>query len=211
MEEFYVGYQTHAPNKLGHFLRRLAVALLVFVLLVAGGLVFAQTEFAKSYFGFGVLESFEGTIDGAWLLVNDNTALALVGEGKRGIAQTPKGRVKITGQRIERDGVVMIEVVSIAPGEGTAAKASETDLGAVMLAGEIVDTKCYLGVMNPGAGKLHKDCARNCLRGGIPAGLVSGGKLYFLEGGNFADRAGLRVTLRGRAVQRGGRLILRVE
>ena len=211
MEDFYVGYQSHAPAQLGHFLRRVAIVLLVLVLLVAGGLVFTQAEFAKSYFGFGVLENFEGTIDGAWLITPGGNALALVGEGKRGVARMPKGRVKVTGQRIERDGVVMIEVLSISPLDGAVANASETDLGAIMLTGEIVDTKCYLGVMNPGAGKLHKECARNCLRGGIPAGLVAGGKLYFLEGGDFAERAGLRVTLRGRALQRAGQLILRVE
>jgi len=211
MEEFYVGYQSHAPKQLGHFLRRLAAALLVLVFLVAGGLVLAQGEFAKSYFGFGVLENFEGTIDGAWLITGDNTALALVGEGKRGVTFTRHCRVKVTGQRIERDGIVMVEVASITPVEGAVVNPTETDLGAVTLTGEIVDTKCFLGVMNPGAGKLHKDCARNCLRGGIPAGLVAGGKLYFLEGGDFADRVGLRVTLKGRAVQRAGRLILRAE
>jgi hypothetical protein len=27
------------------------------------------------------------------------------------------------------------------------------------LTGEIVDSKCYLGVMNPGQGKVHRDCA----------------------------------------------------
>ncbi len=211
MEEFYVGYQTHAPKELGTFLRRLGVALLVFVLLVAGGLVLAQDRFAKSYFGFGVLENFEGTIDGAWLITPNNTALALVAEGKRGVAARPASRVKITGQRIERDGIVMIEVASITPLDGAAAAAPQTDLGVVSLTGEIVDTKCYLGVMNPGSGKLHKDCARNCLRGGIPAGIVAGDKLYFLEGRDFTGHAGLRVTLNGRAVQRGGQLILRVE
>jgi len=211
MEEFYVGYQSQAPVQLGGFLRRVAVALLVFVLLVAGGLVFAQAEFAKSYFGFGVLESFEGTIDGAWLITSDHTVLALVGEGKRGVAARPPSRVKITGQRIERDGIVMIEVVSITPLDGAPVPPPDTDLGPLSLTGEIVDTKCYLGVMNPGAGKLHKDCARNCLRGGIPAGIVAGDKLYFLEGRDFTGHAGLRVTLKGRAVQRAGQLILRAE
>src|SRR5437899_10500981 len=36
------------------------------------------------------------------------------------------------------------------------------------LAGEIVDSKCYLGVMNPGNGKVHRDCAVRCISGGIP-------------------------------------------
>lgn len=39
-------------------------------------------------------------------------------------------------------------------------------------AGEIVDTKCYLGAMKPGRGKPHRDCASLCIRGGIPASLL---------------------------------------
>jgi hypothetical protein len=38
----------------------------------------------------------------------------------------------------------------------------------VTLRGEIVDSKCHLGVMNPGEGVVHRDCARRCLSGGIP-------------------------------------------
>jgi hypothetical protein len=41
-------------------------------------------------------------------------------------------------------------------------------LGEVDLVGEIVDSKCYLGNMNPGNGKVHRDCAVRCLSGGIP-------------------------------------------
>ena len=43
--------------------------------------------------------------------------------------------------------------------------------GTVELTGEIVDSKCFLGVMVPGSGKTHKDCASLCLRGGIPPAL----------------------------------------
>jgi hypothetical protein len=41
------------------------------------------------------------------------------------------------------------------------------------LAGEIVDSKCYLGAMKPGDGKGHKACAVLCISGGIPPMLVS--------------------------------------
>jgi len=36
------------------------------------------------------------------------------------------------------------------------------------LRGEIVDPKCFFGVMKPGEGKPHKDCAIRCILGGIP-------------------------------------------
>lgn len=41
-------------------------------------------------------------------------------------------------------------------------------LDSVVLYGQIVDPKCYLGVMKPGEGKPHSDCAIRCISGGIP-------------------------------------------
>ena len=42
-------------------------------------------------------------------------------------------------------------------------------LGEQTLVGEIVDSKCYLGVMNPGDGTTHRECAVRCISGGVPA------------------------------------------
>lgn len=41
-------------------------------------------------------------------------------------------------------------------------------LGRVRLAGQIMDSKCFFGVMRPSRGKTHKACASLCIRGGIP-------------------------------------------
>ena len=41
-------------------------------------------------------------------------------------------------------------------------------VGRVELAGEILDSKCFFGVMRPGHGKTHKACSALCIRGGIP-------------------------------------------
>ena len=41
-------------------------------------------------------------------------------------------------------------------------------LGSAQLAGTIMDSKCFFGVMRPGRGKTHKACASLCIRGGIP-------------------------------------------
>jgi hypothetical protein len=46
----------------------------------------------------------------------------------------------------------------------------------VTLRGEIVDSKCFLGAMKPGAGKTHKECATLCIRGGIPPMLATFGE-----------------------------------
>jgi hypothetical protein len=54
----------------------------------------------------------------------------------------------------------------------------------VTLQGEIVDSKCYLGVMNPGQLTPHRACAVRCISGGIPPILLvrqhQGPPLYFL-------------------------------
>lgn len=41
------------------------------------------------------------------------------------------------------------------------------DLGQTKIKGEIIDPKCYFGVMKPGEGKPHRDCAIRCILGGI--------------------------------------------
>lgn len=41
------------------------------------------------------------------------------------------------------------------------------ELGTVHLTGEVLDPKCYFGVMKPGHGKPHRDCAIRCIAGGM--------------------------------------------
>ncbi len=41
------------------------------------------------------------------------------------------------------------------------------ELGTVELTGEVIDPKCYFGVMKPGHGKPHRDCAIRCIAGGM--------------------------------------------
>lgn len=58
--------------------------------------------------------------------------------------------------------------------------------------GELVDTKCYFGVMRPATGKVHRACAVRCLDGGVPPGLL-------LRTGDGADRVVLLAGEEGRA------------
>jgi hypothetical protein len=80
--------------------------------------------------------------------------------------------VVVVGWVIERPGDHMIEVVSASTHPSRLVKTDEVVLGSVSLTGEIVDTKCHFGVMNPGSGKVHRDCAVRCISGGIPPGLL---------------------------------------
>lgn len=48
-----------------------------------------------------------------------------------------------------------------------------TMLSEMTFTGEIIDPKCYFGVMKPGKGKIHRSCAVRCISGGIPPVLVT--------------------------------------
>ena len=89
------------------------------------------------------------------------------------------------------------------------------------LLGEIVDTKCYLGVMKPGRGKPHRDCASLCIRGGIPAALLvrtEGGERHLVHllnpqgqplGRELLEWVGEPVEVWGTLRRRNNRLFLR--
>jgi len=66
------------------------------------------------------------------------------------------------------------------------------NLGEMQIKGEIVDPKCYFGVMKPGEGKPHKDCAIRCILGGISPVLrvmdETGAANYYLLAGANGER-----------------------
>ncbi len=82
------------------------------------------------------------------------------------------------GHRIERYGKQLIEVTGEAPLDGTTVAdrgrtpPAQVPLGRQRLRGEIVDSKCWFGVMKPAQGKAHKDCAIRCISGGAPPAFV---------------------------------------
>ena len=121
----------------------------------------------------------------------------------------------------------MIEVVSGSlsedPSAAPRAESAMKALGAFELVGEIVDGKCYLGVMNPGEGKVHRDCAVRCLSGGIPplfaaddfegapATLVLTDHTQKLLPKTSLPLAAKRVRVRGHVFQVGDSLALETE
>lgn len=105
----------------------------------------------------------------------------LVSSNKRGVrhrlANAPEGPVVVRGSLIARGKNAMIAVAdgdawmkpqADAPIDDLAAWADE-DLGVASYAGEILDSKCWFGAMQPGQGKPHKSCAALCIQGGLPA------------------------------------------
>jgi hypothetical protein len=131
---------------------------------------------------------------------------------------------------IQRGGSRQLEIMpgSVRPLDAPGADAPPRgapaeDLGVRTLAGEIVDSKCFLGVMNPGSRKVHRACAVRCISGGIPPLLFvrdpSGAEThYYLTGPRgepigraILDRVAEPVEATGRASRLDGLLYLSVE
>src|SRR5437899_1018544 len=156
--EFYVGYLPQAPRRLAGAVRRFALGLVTLAGIIAAALVFAQAPFPASTFEFQNYKQFEGVLrERPYPGLAASAEYLLVAPGKHGATGLVRGldgrTVRLKGSLIYRDGVSMIEVLPSTIEPTARAPAPDTvpvELGNVTLAGEIVDSKCYLGVMNPG-------------------------------------------------------------
>jgi hypothetical protein len=232
LNPFYVGYQPKAAPAVRRHVRNTVVALAATSIAVLILIVTAQGPFAASRFEFGTYRGYEGELL-EWpypMLVTRDAAFLLAGEGKFGVANQVRGRegqhALLRGTLIERDGNKMLQVESGSLRYDSASKAplqAASDLGPVTLTGEIVDTKCHLGVMNPGEGKVHRECAVRCISGGSPPGFwvrdASGHtRLLLLTGSDgrplgreVLDYVAEPIRISGRLVRQGKTLIVKTE
>lgn len=175
-DEFYVGYLPRAPRGIA-MRTRVAVAVVVAAGLAAAVLLtVGQSRFDPGVFEFGVDRDFEGVVverPYPLLAAPDGTDYLLVAPGKHGAGTLVAGlggrNARVTGSRIDngRESAIEVHRVEALPAEA-APTPDERRLGRRTLRGEIVDSKCHLGVMKPGRGKPHRACAILCIRGGIP-------------------------------------------
>lgn len=192
-DEFYIGYLEKAPAGVAAMMRKVVAALVAGGALVAALLVISQQPFYPSVFEFLQYRTFEGDVSeqpyptlrverpGRVGTLPAHSRYYLVDEGKFGAQGTVAGldnrRVRLQGTLIYRDDQTMVEVVpgTIEPTPGArpaAARPQGRSLGTFTLQGEIVDSKCFLGVMNPGSLKPHRACAVRCISGGVPPALA---------------------------------------
>ncbi|MGE0812663.1 MAG: hypothetical protein AB7O28_08955 [Vicinamibacterales bacterium] len=182
--EFYIGYDPDVPPGVAARVRVAVVAAVLAVLAAAGLSLGLHERLLPARFDFGHAQAVAGRLTRAPYpaLATATGTVWLVGRGKHGadadVATLGDGAVTLQGTAIQRGDTRMVEVV---PGSvtGTLARAASLEPHAppaggddVTLVGEIVDSKCFLGVMNPGEGTVHRDCANLCLRGGIPPMLL---------------------------------------
>ncbi|MEL6656284.1 MAG: hypothetical protein AAFP77_04145 [Bacteroidota bacterium] len=192
---FYIGWQEDMPEPTRKFLRPIIIALMILLPLLAISVVYWQQPFNDHNFEFGQLTEISGTYhdlpyptlvaDKGILAEGLSTSILLVGYGKFGAegiisdmeaahGSSLNGKnVSLRGTLIYGDDRTLLELTEQADalvqvGEQTSTALRMQSLSPISVSGEVIDPKCYFGVMKPGEGKTHKSCAIRCISGGIP-------------------------------------------
>jgi hypothetical protein len=183
-KEFFVGYLP-MPDGLKPFCQWLAVGLLVVGLGFAYWVSSSQKSVGKGQWLLAEEKTYQG-----YLSHNPYPVLHVIGDQPETIMLMSRGKhssanltaeldgkeVSVTGFPIERGGWKLLELrdqsdVKVVNSQNVFEVVPQA-LGEVTLSGEIIDSKCFMGVMKPGEGKVHRACAAMCIAGGIPPMLV---------------------------------------
>jgi hypothetical protein len=190
LDEFFVGYLPTPPRT-----KRFTLAVTALALALAlGAAVLGVVGSGSTGSGFGpqAQTPAEGVVGllqthpyGVLWVPSDAgpSAVLLVSQGKFGIGSRFDDLdgtvVRVQGYSLQREGRTMIEL----GGPPTAAELPAEQLASlrarastppvtIRITGEIVDEKCWLGRMRPGAARTHRACAQLCVAGGIPPVIV---------------------------------------
>ena len=192
-DEFYIGWETKAAPSIGKTVRKAVVVVLMLALLAPVVLAVSQRMIGASVFEWGNHKGFSGILQTApypHLLVprpgnadglSRYSTYYLVAPWKFGldreaIAPFSGKSVTLKGTLIYRGDQTMVETkpewIQADEKAGAASLPQAIPLGKQTLVGEIVDSKCFLGVMNPGQLTPHRACAIRCISGGVPPVLL---------------------------------------
>lgn len=204
--EFYIGYLPNAPDSITRVIRIVILLLGIISICLAALLAWHQKKFSPASFEYGVNTDIEGFIFEHPIphvlipLGRDQLGqqlyqtVLLVGFGKSGSQNAmhqilksghgPGTKARLNGSLIYGDGKTLIQIdnasdITLIEGQIDHVAAVQTDEN-LSITGEIVDPKCYFGVMKPGEGKAHRACAIRCIAGGIPPVFNGGPDGYYL-------------------------------
>ncbi|MGK7898576.1 MAG: hypothetical protein AB4372_34415 [Xenococcus sp. (in: cyanobacteria)] len=204
-DEFYQGYSPTIPPGIRRLLWIVIPIIAVIVVALSIVLPAIHNQYSTgSYTGFREYEGLLMEQPVPHLMIprpgqtnSDNAYSRYVLAGTRKTSIDPKilefagNWVKLRALPVFRDGMTLLavsakatpEIIEPPPNQSLTVGQGQT-LGQYTLKGEIVDTKCNLGVMKPGQLKVHRDCAIRCISGGVPPSLrvvdASGNIEYFL-------------------------------
>lgn len=244
-DDFYIGWQAFAPMGILKHMRRSILGIVCLAFCISVTIALLQRKFSTAVFEYGQLTEVKGIYQHFPVpsIIVETTkdafgkttylTIPLVGYGKFGAAglirelesinktSLEHKQITLKGFLIYSEGKTLLQIdgndnplLQIGETSG-ASTAPLEELGDVHLIGEVIDPKCYFGVMKPGQGKPHRDCAIRCLEGGMPAvffvGNDKGQSNYYLlldKGGNVLNHqlknfVGDPVSLSARAVRHG--------
>ncbi len=192
--EFYVGYGEGAGPKTKRILRRFVIGAIAATLLSALVFVFNQAQAVDSRFDFASPSTISGVYyENPYPLLRLSLGegkvkdVVLLGFGKFGSQKYLEAfrepgkslagrRMEVKGNLIYYNGGSFLQISEEQDIKLLSDKIVTDEfpnfLGERTVEGEIVDPKCYFGVMKPGYGKIHRSCAALCISGGIPPVLV---------------------------------------
>lgn len=211
-DEFYTGYGK-IPKKVGRFLLIVVPSFVVGYLCLA--LLLPSLHFDQFNRGrWASGQTFQGLLRNApspHLMVprpgdvgdqSPYSVYLLSGPGKtsppKRVMENAGQWVELKGLPVHRNSFTILATSSAKPIERPETAPPELEMGESMgefsLTGEILDGKCYPGIMKPGRTKTHRSCAIRCISGGVPAVFLAnnqdGEPLYFM----LADLDGAAVN-----------------
>jgi hypothetical protein len=204
--EFYIGYLPKAPASIASGITRIIISMILLAICLATLVAWHQKRFSPATFEYGTRTELEGYIYSLPIPhivvpigknINDKDlyqSVLLVGFGKSGANKTLNGlltdkerfgqKVILDGTLIYGNGKALLQIDE----ESTVKVLNDRMMQMIkfpleeklILTGEILDPKCYFGVMKPGEGKAHRSCAVRCIAGGIPPVFTSESLEYYL-------------------------------
>lgn len=193
-KELFIGWKDEMPAGNKSLLRKVLIPLFILLPIIVILLVLAQRPFNNHIFEFGNVKNISGTYYQSPfpILIADqkdlpeglSNEILLVGYGKfgaKGIMDQIQDKngplvgktITLSGTLIYGDQKTLLELSPTSTlvnvdNQNTSPTPPIPTVNPISVNGEIVDPKCYFGVMKPGEGKIHKSCAIRCISGGIP-------------------------------------------
>ncbi|MFT4536502.1 MAG: hypothetical protein ACI9P5_003878 [Saprospiraceae bacterium] len=176
-------------------LKRFTLSVVVFIAVSALIFGFVQNSFINSSFELTSFTKITGTYHESpypmlriKVAENEFKNILLLGFGKSSanpyleqlkseVADLKGKTISIEGNLIYYNGKTLIQITDsekvTLEGENINDLPRSEQLSTMTLEDEIIDPKCYFGVMKHGKGKIHRSCAVRCISGGIPPVLAT--------------------------------------
>ncbi len=194
-EDFYIGWKDNVPAPTASFLKKALTTSGMVIIIATVISAWVQRPFNDHRFELGHQRVVSGTYFAKpvpFLIAREDDLpdgvdhnILLLGYGKFGVediiddieevhGSLSGQQVKLRGTLIYGSGHTLMELSLKANSfEGFLEDRPRPvpifpPVEPIQVHGEILDPKCYFGVMKPGEGKVHKSCAVRCISGGIP-------------------------------------------